>query len=367
MFTKTDRKIRHVHFEVTTSAPLPVGEQVFVVGRQEALGSWSPDGFPLTRVDENLWTGAVMLPEDEPVEYKITRGTWDTEELTAEGRVAANKMLEPGGDVTVRVRVEDWRDGVGGSQPRITGAYRIHEGFHSEHLRHDRRVIVWLPPSYDREVHARFPVLYMQDGQQVFDPRTSTHNQDWQVDESCTTLMAEGKMREIIVVAVYCTDERDEEYRPGRGADRYARLVVEELKPYIDRVYKTKTDRASTAIAGSSLGGTVAFHLMWTRPDVFCGCAALSPVFIDGEETYCIDLVQASDAGPDKKIYLYCGSGDERERALQGGVKRMAEVLRGKGCVAGEDVVLREDEGGVHNESAWAGHTEEWLQFLFPR
>jgi hypothetical protein len=101
---------RVVTFEVHTAVPLPVGEQVFVAGSTPMLGEWRPDGFPLTRMGDLVWAGTAILPASEDVEYKITRGSWDTEEVDAEGCICDNHPLRANGDTTVRREVAGWRD-----------------------------------------------------------------------------------------------------------------------------------------------------------------------------------------------------------------------------------------------------------------
>ena len=110
--TKRRKKDRTVIFEVKTQTPLSVGEQVFVTGSLQALGNWRADGFPLTRMGENAWSGAAILPNQENVEYKLTRGTWDTEEVLENGYAPENSVLKAGGDTTVRRMVASWLDKV---------------------------------------------------------------------------------------------------------------------------------------------------------------------------------------------------------------------------------------------------------------
>jgi hypothetical protein len=107
---KSRKKSRRVTFEVRTARALPVGEQVFVTGNQEMMGKWKPDACPLTRMDELVWQGTVTLPGDEVIEYKVTRGSWDTEEVTTTGIIPSDSKLKPGGDTVVRHAVAAWRD-----------------------------------------------------------------------------------------------------------------------------------------------------------------------------------------------------------------------------------------------------------------
>lgn len=356
---------RQVTFEIRTRVPLRVGEQVFLAGSERALGGWRPDGFPLTRIDDNVWTGSAALPADQVTEYKITRGTWNTEESLEDGSLPGNKIIDRGGDRVVRHEVLTWKDACAGPAPQITGDYRIHEGFHSRYLRFDRRVIVWLPPSYQKKPDLRYPVLYMQDGQQVFDPQTSTWKQDWQVDEWCARLMAEGKMREIIVVAAYSTEDRFIEYSPSLAGPEYGRFLIEELKPFIDREYRTLPGREVTAVAGSSMGGAISFYLAWTRPDIFFGAACLSPAFKFRNDQFSLDMVRGSARAPDTRIFLYCGLGDPTEQELAQGMREMAGLLKARGFAPSRNLAVVEDASAKHSEAAWAKHTGQWLLFLF--
>ncbi len=107
---KKRNKSRRITFEVRTARALRVGEQVFVTGNQEMLGKWRPDGYPLTRMADLVWQGTVTVPADEAIEFKVTRGAWDTEEVTASGIIPSDSKLKPGGDTVVRHTVAAWRD-----------------------------------------------------------------------------------------------------------------------------------------------------------------------------------------------------------------------------------------------------------------
>jgi predicted alpha/beta superfamily hydrolase len=356
---------RTVSFEVTTVSPLPTGEQVFIAGAPPELGSWNPAGFPLAREDECLWVGRVVLPGSDKVEFKVTRGAWENEQVHANGSLLPNHEVPAGDDRRARIQVLNWADRPDEPLPEITGDYRIHDAVTSRYLRHSRRVIVWLPPSYPHAPERRYPVVYLHDGQQVFDPHTSTWGQDWQVDECCTRLIGEGRLREIIAVGIYCTEDRDQEYDPGRAGEAYTRFVVEELKPLIDAEYRTAPGRDSTAVAGASRGGCISFYMAWTRPETFMGAACLSPAFRYQADESMLALVRASATVPDIKCFLYCGKADELEEELMPGMLEMETLLLGKGFKPGRNLRVSEDPYAAHNEAAWAAHTEAWLLFLF--
>ena len=365
VMTSNAAEMRRVTFSITTTEPLPVGEQVFVTGGNPALGSWSPDGLPLTRVDDDLWSAVIDLPADQVIEFKITRGAWATESLTKDGTIAPNFELAPSDDDEAKITVLHWKDRQPPPAPKIVGLYKIHDAFHSEFLRFDRKVIVWLPPSYEKKPKRRYPVLYMHDGQQVFDPQTSTHGQDWEVDEWCQKLIKENQLKEIIVVATYCTEDRFPEYDPAQIGEDYVQFMVEELKPFIDKEYRTLKGRNNTAVAGASMGGTISFYLAWTRPDVYFGAACLSPAFKFKDNQKDLDLVRDADKAPDIKVFLSCGQGDELEEELIVGMREMAELLRSKKFRDHKNLLVTEDPKAQHNEAAWRDITDQWLTFLF--
>lgn len=251
------------------------------------------------------------------------------------------------------------------STSRITGQTILHPDVASAHLEKARNVLVWLPPSYQDASEKRYPVLYMHDGQQLFDPATSTWGQDWEVDEWCDSLMRTGQMQEIIVVGIYCTPERRREYSTLHGADAYTRFVIDELKPWIDEHYRTLPDRTHTAVAGSSMGGGISFHMAWTRPDVFSKAACLSPAFTYEQDPILMQRVRECTEQPDLRLYLYCGEADELERTLIKDLRLMQNTLAEIGWSKGPDLMIEEDPAGQHNEATWARHTGTWLQFLF--
>jgi predicted alpha/beta superfamily hydrolase len=253
----------------------------------------------------------------------------------------------------------------------ITGDVRTHERFHSKFLAHDRTVMVYLPPNYDPESVERYPVLYLQDGQNVFD-RATSFGEEWRVDESAEALITAGAIEPLIVVAIYNTGEhRVDEYTPtpraeidrGGHANEYGRMLVEELKPFIDRTYNTLPNAANTALGGSSLGGLVTLHLGLRHPGVFGRLAALSPsVWWDD----CV-LVREVEALPGKlpfRIWLDAGTAEGSDTIVN--TRALRDALVAKGWIIGDDLAYLEELGGEHNERSWAMRVERVLEFLFP-
>src|SRR5215475_4774000 len=167
----------------------------------------------------------------------------------------------------------------------LTGNIKVHRAFRSKILANRRDILVYLPPGYRRFSRKRYPVLYLHDGQNVFDAATSFAGVEWGVDETAERLIKENLIEPFIIVAVANTgEERIDEYTPTRGvidtnakrkkrskglARKYARFLMDELKPYIDRKYQTKPDAEFTGLGGSSLGGLVTLVFGTLYPQVF--------------------------------------------------------------------------------------------------
>lgn len=351
---------------VQTAMTLGAGEQVFLTGGEERLGQWAPDAVPMTRVEDNRWEVVLDLPEENPVEFKVTRGTWESEEVDAQGRVPSNRRLDPSGPTPVEIRVEGWKDRrVEKPDPQITGDYQVLPQMHSKFLEHDRDVIVWFPPGYDAHPAKRYPVLYMHDGRQVFDPGTSTWGKDWQVDELAQDMILSGELEPFIVVAVDCTDARRDEYAPSRKGDNYLRFLLQELKPMVDE--KWRTDPARSCIAGSSMGGLISFYAAWKHPEVFSGAACLSPAFVERYGSECFRMVEADrEHLPDLDLFLSCGGAAGLEAELLDGTLKMADRLKSAGFPESR-LTVRIESWAEHNEEAWARMTPHWLRFLFAR
>jgi predicted alpha/beta superfamily hydrolase len=258
----------------------------------------------------------------------------------------------------------------------LTGDIRSHPKFHSRFLANDRDVLVYVPPDYEKEKGRRYPVFYLQDGQNVFDGATSfLPGQEWRADENAEALIREGRIQPLIIVAINnagkeraneYTPTADEKYKQGGKADLYSRMMVEELKPFIDAHYRTLGDARNTAIGGSSLGANVSIYLGMTRPDVFGKIAVVSPA-IWWNDREMVRRVKALPGKLDLRIWLDIGTaeGSTPEWHVRN-AQDLRDALIEKGWRMGKDLYYMEAPGAAHNEKAWAGRIGEILQFLFP-
>jgi predicted alpha/beta superfamily hydrolase len=261
-------------------------------------------------------------------------------------------------------------------QHTLTGEFRTHKNFHSRFLTIDRDILVYLPPGYETDKRRRYPVLYLHDGQNLFDGATSfIKGSEWQVDETAQALIAAHAIRPLIIVGIYNTgSNRIDEYTPtaddrrrGGKGDLYGRLLVEELKPFIDSEYRTLKDAKNTGLGGSSLGGLVSLHLALKYPKVFGRVAVVSPsVWWDNKMI--LREVEALKKKANLHIWLDMGTKEGGTEAEEH--KRNARLLRdalvAKGWKENSNLKYYEAEGAEHNERAWAQRVDPMLRFLFP-
>jgi predicted alpha/beta superfamily hydrolase len=252
------------------------------------------------------------------------------------------------------------------------GRLRRHDEFRSRFLRNTRSLVVYLPPGYEENPQRRYPVLYLQDGQNLFDPETAyVPGMDWKVNQTADELIETQLVEPVIIVGIYNTGEtRIDEYTPtydrkhgGGKARLYGRMLVEEIKPFIDAEYRTVSDPGHTAIGGSSLGGLVALYLGFTYPHVFGKLAVLSPSVWWNNKAI-LRMIRKTPLKPRLKIWLDIGT-REPGFAVRDTAK-LRDLLQDMGWRLGDDLQYVEAEGAGHNEAAWAERVGPVLEFLFP-
>lgn len=346
------------------AATLPDSQRVYLSGSTPALGNWQPDKVALHPVGGQLWETSLYLKEPS-VAYKFTLGSWETEATDVNGKPLPNFSLQLDGDTTVEHELKHWlkkeaRKITGG----ITGTVRYHQNLTADSLK-PRDLIVWLPPGYE-EGSKRYPVLYMHDGQNVFDPATSSFGVDWRVDEIADSLIRSRQMEPTIIVGIYNSPDRMEEYVPGVKGSAYMDFVVNTVKPLIDQGYRTKPGAKHTLTGGSSAGGIMAFMLAWEFPQVFGKALCMSPAFKIMHIDYVKDVQAYS--GKKKKLKFYIDNGGiDLEARLQPGIDEMLQALQQKGYREGKDYVWILDKEAQHNEAAWSKRLPGALTFLLGR
>jgi predicted alpha/beta superfamily hydrolase len=343
---------------------LPQNSHIFISGNDIQLGNWQPDSAKLIKTEENIWTGKFSFEKGKKLEFKITRGSWDNEALNDDGSVPENHSLIVESDTTISIFIHLWADKIEKRvEGQVTGIIKYHLNFKGEKIK-PRNIIVWLPPFYFLNPEKRYPVLYMQDGQNLFDPKTSTFNIDWQIDENADSLIRKGLIEEIIIVGIYNSVDRSGEYSDSDTGFAYMNFIVNTLKPFIDQNYRTKPDRKNTAVGGSSLGGLISFILLWEYPEVFYNAACISPAFKIERFNYVDNVERFKDLKKDIRIYIDNGD-DDIDSGLQKGVDEILFQLKRLGYVEGNDLYWFKDEKSGHSERSWAKRIWRAMIFMF--
>ena len=326
----------------------PSGSDVFIAG---SFNGWNPQdsNYKFKRNDKGDYYFDLRLA-DGKYEYKITRGGWDKAECKKGGGFVANHLLVVPGEATVELNIEEWADRFP-SKPRVSTANKnvhiIDTAFVIPQLKRVRRIWVYLPDDYAGSKN-RYPVLYMHDGQNVFDDATSFSG-EWGVDECIDSM----KKKCIIVAVDNGGMKRINEYCPydmerfGKGeGDQYIDFLAKTLKPYIDKGYRTLKGKENTFIAGSSMGGIISMYAMLKYPDVFGGAGVFSPAFWVGPKIF--DDIKAKGKQVNSKIYFYAG-GQEGE-AMMPDMQRAYDLMK---RVSKSKMTTVVREGGRHNEARW--------------
>ncbi|SEK50822.1 Predicted hydrolase of the alpha/beta superfamily [Roseateles sp. YR242] len=234
-----------------------------------------------------------------------------------------------------------------------------------------RSVQVWLPPGYERQPDQRYPVLYLHDGQNVFDAAAA--GAEWGMDETAQSLVVEGRIQPLIIVAVASGPKRVDDYtatridrdglpQGGKAAD-YARFLIGTVKPEIDKRYRTLPDAGHTAVGGSGLGGNMSLWLALHRDDIFGGALVVSPALWWDNEFPLRDLVKTplGLTQPRPKLWLDMGTGEGDAAIKQ--LRNLRGTLLNRGWNR-NDINYLEANGGTHDEASWAARVAPMLIFL---
>lgn len=367
-------------FVVDVPASTPANSEVWLSGNQESLGNWNGAGVKLAQSysSERSYVTCLEFSPGTSLEFKATRGSWDSVEKDAQGGEISNRFHRVDAPSTVAAQVGSWRDQVP-EEPRpdtLTGNIKYHEVDGSAYGLKNRQLIVWLPSNYDTDTNAHYPVLYMHDGQNLMNVKTSAFGVEWGVDETAQQLVDAGQIEPIIIVGIYNTADRVLEYtqmpsppRDGGKADDYGRLLVETIKPLIDSTYRTKPEPEYTGLAGSSLGGLVSMYFGLTHGDTFTRLGVISPSVWWANR----DIVSRVNALSDKKplrIWLDIGTeelgSDADNQETVDDTRLLRDALTAKGWVLDNDLKYLEAEGGRHNEASWRARMDQILKYLYP-
>lgn len=307
--------------------------------------SWSPG---------NVWVHQTPV-SDGGFEFKplINDSTWS---------VGSNYVVPSG---TSTVDIYPFFGGQNGTLVTVSDLY-------SQTLGNSRDLTIYLPPSYHENTAKYYPVLYMHDGQNLFDASSAFGGTEWEVDETIDELVRQGDMREVVVVGIDNNADRISEYTPmpdpdygGGNGDAYLDFVQDEVMPYIESSYRVLTGRENTYIGGSSLGGLISFYAAWTRSETFGHAVCMSSSFWWNDEALTDDvLAHTGPLHPHGQTVVYMdagGTGDGADNTAE-----MRDALHGIGYTFELDLFHWFDPPGSHNEASWARRFDVPMRKLLP-
>ena len=329
------------------------------------FNNWNPgnSAYKFLLTNENSFELILDLPAGH-YEYKCTRGDWAKVECFANGKDINNHSFQLSGDTTIEINIEAWKDDFAEIQKQHTASKQVNiidTAFFIPQLNRTRRIWIYLPEGYSKTIK-HYPVMYMHDGQNIFDAYTSGFG-EWGVDECLDSLIKKGKPA-CIVIGIDNGPKRFNEYNPyefreyGKGeGDEYLEFLVQTLKPFIDKQYRTLSSKENTIIAGSSMGGLISYYAMLQYPGVFGKAGIFSPAFWT---VPIIKTVTNTLAGKmDGKFFFYMGG-------LEGGtyVTDMEEVQEILGRNSRAMIYSVIDPESSHNEQAWRKWFAEFYTWI---
>ncbi|MCB0570329.1 MAG: hypothetical protein KDC66_11220 [Phaeodactylibacter sp.] len=342
----------------------PQGDNIYVAG---SFNNWDPGNSSYIMAHQSGETYELTInPSPGTLEFKFTRGSWQTVEGNANGGYRPNRTLNyTGGPQTVELQILSWEGQAAGTAAENVEV--VSNDFYMPQLDRYRRVWIYLPPDYDTSAKD-YPVLYMHDGQNVFDAATSFSG-EWEVDESLNDLFDEGDKGIIVVAVDNGGAERLNEYSPwvnpsygGGQGDAYVDFIVETLKPYIDENYRTLPGREATGIMGSSMGGLISLYAAIEHQDVFSKAGIFSAAFWFAGQ--CYTHVSNTGKQADMRFYLIAGAQEGSGGEQVTDMNAMYNTLRNAGFSA-DEVLATAHADGQHSEWYWAREFPAAYQWLY--
>ena len=339
-------------------------DKIYLVG---SFNNWNPKDENFVLRPMGMKHGITIELAKGMFEYKFTRGGWDKVETGTGGQATANRRLRVENNDTVFVDIQHWADHFP-SQPKQSTASKnvqvIDTAFYMPQLNRHRRIWIYLPSDYST-TRKKYPVLYMHDGQNIFDAATSGYG-EWGVDEALDTLGEQN--RHMIVVGIdNGADKRINEYSPydmekfGKGeGDLYVDFIVNTLMPFIEKNYRVKKCKGDTFIAGSSMGGLISFYAILKYPRVFGAAGVFSPAFWITPQLKDIDPQKAKKLKG--RIYFYAGQ--QESDSMVPDMLHVFQQMQMNSKAKMESVIRAE---GRHDENTWREEFVKFYEWLFPR
>ena len=333
-----------------------------------STNNWNPNdpNFELKKDNSGNYTIEIQKKEGT-LEYKFTQGNWETAEGDENGNKLENRKLNFSNDQqTIENQILSWEKTAVKKNTASDNVKVLSENFSIPQLNTTRKIWIYFPPDYSNS-NKRYPVIYMQDAQNLFNEATSFSG-EWKVDETLNQLFKDGKPTAIVVGIENGGAERIDEYSPwknekygGGKGDAYTEFLAKTLKPYIDKTYRTLPQAKNTALIGSSMGGLISFYAGLKYPDQFGKLGIFSPSFwFDFKD---LNFFLNKNVKKLKSTQFYFLSGTKESEDMVSDIQKIIPILLKKG-VPKTNIRTKFDEDGTHSETYWSrefGAAYLWL------
>lgn len=349
---------------VKIPANSPLSAEIYCAA---SCNGWQPNNkaYLFKAVSATEWL-LTLPPSNSSISFKCTLGSWATAETDASGNDIPNRNWQwKDKPDTLTISIAGWK--MGEKSSAAANVMIMDTAFEMPQLHRKRRIWVYLPPDYATS-RKRYPVMYMQDGQNLFDQKTAFSG-EWQIDETLNTFSKKGNPVAIIVGIDNGGSKRLQEYAPwmhptygGGEGEAYIDFVAFTLKPYIDQHFRTLSSPKNTALAGSSMGGLIATYGALQYPNIFGRAAVLSPSFWFGKDSLLLFINNLNNKTLQQtKIAMVAG--EKESASMVTDMQEVQQLLLKKGLKTNQ-LQLKVDANGQHNESYWRsvfGELYTWL------
>ncbi len=344
----------------------PLGDSIFLVGNMNNWNAGDPN-YQLLKNSDNLYA-ITINPSIGELKFKFTRGDWSRVEGDENGGFRPDRIFNyDGTPTTINLSILSWEGQSNGNSTAAANVSILDNNFLIPQLNRNRRIWLYLPPDYSTS-NKKYPVLYMHDGQNLFDDATSFSG-EWKVDESLNELFAQGDYGVIVVGIDNGGANRADEYLPwshpnygGGNGGAYIDFIAETLKPYIDQNYRTYTEQEYTGIMGSSLGGLISCYAAIEHQEVFGKAGCFSSSFWLYEDPYL--HVKNTGKKENLKVYFIAGQKEDDNIDVPADMYRMQQTFYDAGF-SNSEIQATDHVDGTHSEWYWAREFSAAYQWLF--
>lgn len=337
----------------------PANSSIFLTGDLPGRCNWQADCVKMSQIEPGIYSAQIEVPNNQnEIVYKITRGSWETEAADSYSRPYDNSIVKMDEtDSPVVLDIIHWKDLAPLSKgPNVTGPFSLY----SKELGVNKEISVYLPPDYKNSTK-NYPVIYMHDGQNVFDPTTSSFGKEWAIDETMDVLIKNKQIPEAIVVAIHTNNEdRYDEYDYFIKGKQYSDFLANSVIPFTEKNFRAIKNKKSRSMMGSSMGALISLMILIDRPDLFSKAAALSfPANIDERAIF---RFMENRTLPEFSFYMDHGNQDLDSRYAPA-AQELYKTLLSKGLKASQLNYQIFPYTG-HSESSWARRAHIPLKYL---